>query len=91
MGAPPKKLENLREFIVALVIINFRSRLLAIIFLSIPNKTSVHKLLSCASSIIITEYVFNSLSVRLSLKSIPSVIYFIFVVFSFINSSNLIV
>ena len=64
---------------MALVIINLSvGRFLIASFIS-PNKTSVAIVLSCASSKIITLYCDKFLSMRVSLKSIPSVIYFIIV------------
>jgi hypothetical protein len=79
ISVPPKKLANFSAFIVALVIIILISRRLYATFISIPNKTSVWRLLSCASSIIITLYNSKSGSLRLSLNKTPSVIYLILV------------
>lgn len=89
MGAPPKKLENFCAFIVAEVIIILISLLFCATFFNIPNNTSVFKLLSCASSIIIALYIYSYESLRLSLNNTPSVIYLITVYFD-VQSSNLI-
>jgi len=78
-GTLPKKSENLDAFSVADVTINLKSLRLATTFFKIPKSTSVCKLLSCASSMIIAEYSSKSESLSVSLSKTPSVMYLIIV------------
>jgi len=56
LGAPLKYYWNLAASRVADITINFKSDLFAIIYFTNPNKISVFKVLSWASSNIMTEY-----------------------------------
>lgn len=65
---------------VADEIIIFSEGRLRAIFFSSPNTVSVRTLRSCASSTMITPYCVSSGSASISLRRIPSVMYFILVV-----------
>ena len=63
--------------IVALIIMTFKAFLKTNILFNNPKSTSVFTVLSCASSIIIIEYLFNEESKIASRSNIPSVKNFI--------------
>mmetsp|Transcript_12415 Transcript_12415/g.45919 ORF Transcript_12415/g.45919 Transcript_12415/m.45919 type:complete len:207 (+) Transcript_12415:989-1609(+) len=77
IGAPPKKSENLPASSVAEVTMSFRPSRRVSTFLSTPKSTSVLRLRSCASSMMIALYLSRSASLSVSLRSTPSVRYLI--------------
>lgn len=81
MGAFPKKAENFSAFMVAEVMMILISLRFWATFLRMPNKTSVFKLLSWASSMMMALYIYNSSSFKLSLSKTPSVMYLMIVWF----------
>mmetsp|Transcript_85 Transcript_85/g.190 ORF Transcript_85/g.190 Transcript_85/m.190 type:complete len:439 (+) Transcript_85:1603-2919(+) len=76
-GTDPKKSENLAELSVADVTMRRKSRRRATTFLRMPNSTSVCRLRSCASSMMMQLYVSRSDSRSVSRNSTPSVMYLI--------------
>mmetsp|Transcript_18673 Transcript_18673/g.46478 ORF Transcript_18673/g.46478 Transcript_18673/m.46478 type:complete len:204 (-) Transcript_18673:596-1207(-) len=76
-GTEPKNCENFSELSVAEVTMSRKSRRRATTFLRMPNSTSVCRLRSWASSMMMQLYMSRSLSRSVSRSSTPSVMYLI--------------